>query len=979
MASNQLLVIGDIASPSFTFDGDAIMGASMDVSVNLVGTELCTDTAEFTVDYDDADGTLRALPWATPVLFYCGERLEGKFYSIGVTRTGRREYQIRATSAAGILEYEKFYGGYYSGETFRTVVEWIIGSNGLQPYNGVYRHYIREKDASTAYIAGFGMGAFYNQAKTTRNNNGAFLSATMSSKLSAKIKINGIDTTGASIGSNTTFRSKILGVTANASQAEALKKHQYGLYMQVSRASTGDPWPLFGEVVFCYGITEISLGTPSEPTIYEIDVDPAAGTAKINGTTHSIAFDSSVADDACALHVYGGGTGINPGTNDITQSIPGHYCELEYFYYTVRSSDGELQADFTAVRDIFTGSIDAYDYVSHKVQTNRNNSAVLDADLEPYDVSVYGDFPLFCNRTNFQADVLANLTYADGIDPIPIYGWLPICTKREALQQLLFATGVIIIKDEDGAILFTAPTAVSSGTIDEDLVYDEGREDQPDHVNVIELTEHSYLLNTAGEPETIYENNAGSAAEYFIAIYSVAPAKQQNVIGSTSDLTCIYSNCNAAVVTGTGDLTGLPYAHAETVQQAEIASFPDGRTVSVPDATLVTLLNSESVLERLAAYYGAVHKTHVTIAQDSERCGRLYELTNAFGETITGFLVRANKIVTSIVRAACEIIIGYTPPEIETAYSNYVILTGSGSWTVPASVFEKTTPRIRVVLIGGGDGGDGGFAGTAGSAPSPGSSGTPGEGGAHGDNGSGGKILDVTIENPAASYVYSCGAGGEGGVISNSHSSNNPGSPGGDTTFGVYSSADGESSEDGITNTITGDLYAGQMIPSWIESVSAYTNGGNGGYQTVGDSGVLYHEAGSCLKLLFNVMLQSWAGGAQGNGYYSGGYIFASGGGGGGGGYGAAGADGTNAAYFRGDYYSGNGGKGGDATAVPPKATDYNPSFYGYGGCGGGGGGGGGAAGWVVNYTNVHVGAGGAGGYGGKGGDGGDGCVLIYY
>ena len=131
---------------------------------------------------------------------------------------------------------------------------------------------------------------------------------------------------------------------------------------------------------------------------------------------------------------------------------------------------------------------------------------------------------------------------------------------------------------------------------------------------------------------------------------------------------------------------------------------------------------------------------------------------------------------------------------------------------------------------------------------------------------------------------------------------------------------------------------------------------------------------------IMNHYHNGWWEGDEGAEYRSNGWLQASGGGGGGAGYGQPGFDGSAATYAGGVYRSGNGGKGGDATETPPKATDYNPTYYGYGGLGGGGGGGGGAGGWVLYDTAAYsVGTGGAGGYGGRGGDGGDGCVLIYY
>lgn len=994
MQQLQYIIIGNPQTPSFTFEGDDILSTSGDFSVDLIGAELCTDVMEIEVAYDDEDGTLRALPWAMPVHIYRGASLEGKLYSVSVTRTGKKAYLIRVTSAAGILEYETFYGGMYTGETLRTVIEQIIGTNALQPFAGVYRHLIREYDALDYMLSSDGMGKYQDQAKTQEYKWGCYLSATMSSKLSAKIKINGFSNAAydryiaISLQSpGTTYLSKLLGVCADLDAAVPVRNHQYGLYMSMARSSTSEPFQAFGDVFFAYGQDVIYLGRPAsaEEAVYEIAVDPGVGAAVINGVTYPIWLNPSLANDACALHVYGGGAELFETSGSISARDSYPNCDFETFYYQIRSQSGELQADQTAVKNVYTGQVGLYDCGTRKLRRQLPCASVPSDDLEPYNVLTYGGSLLFNNRTDFQTEVMASLDYADGIDTIPIHGWLPICTKRQALQQLLFATGVILIKDEDGSILFTAPLAQSVGNISDDAVYDEGSEDQPDHVNTVEMTEHAFALDTLSQAETIYENDTGSVDEYYIAPFSAGPAKPaQDEYYYSGYLDYVYANCNAALVSGTGKFAGRPYQHTEKILRREIASYPDGHGVSVPDATLVTLLNSENVMDRLEAYYGAAHKTRVDIAMEGQRCGLKYTLTSAFGEAISGFLVRANKVITSVVRAACEFVLGYTPPKAGNTYASYVILTGSGSWTVPASVFQADQPRIHVVLIGGGRGGDGGYAGESGDQPEPGQGAQPAEGGAAGESGSGGKIFEITIQNPAASYAYSCGQGGSGGAISGSHSANNLGSDGGDTTFSgggqSYSSSNGSASENGIANSITGERYAGRLVRRWTSDNSATGGGGKGGYRSAESWGSTYHGAGDCLKYIMNHFSDAWWGGYEGAEYRSNGWLQASGGGGGGAGYGQVGSDGSAATYSGGIYRSGNGGKGGDATETPPKATDYNSAYYGYGGLGGGGGGGGGAGGWVLYDTAEYaVGTGGAGGYGGKGGDGGDGCVLIYY
>ncbi len=140
-----------------------------------------------------------------------------------------------------------------------------------------------------------------------------------------------------------------------------------------------------------------------------------------------------------------------------------------------------------------------------------------------------------------------------------------------------------------------------------------------------------------------------------------------------------------------------------------------------------------------------------------------------------------------------------------TLYETCEILTQSGSYLVPEDCTE-----LYAILVGGGDGGSDGEDGTFNSAGDPGAA------------GDGAKILAVTIGvTPGASLAYTIAEGGD------------PGQPGGDTTFGSYTSADG-AQYDGFTDIGSGRVYGlpgavGSKNGNGQAGASAAANTGNGG------------------------------------------------------------------------------------------------------------------------------------------------------
>lgn len=151
-------------------------------------------------------------------------------------------------------------------------------------------------------------------------------------------------------------------------------------------------------------------------------------------------------------------------------------------------------------------------------------------------------------------------------------------------------------------------------------------------------------------------------------------------------------------------------------------------------------------------------------------------------------------------------------------YSRSVVLTGTGSWQAPPGV---TT--LRIALGQGGAGGMRGQDGWVEKTPrdEPESFGY-GEDGAAGP---GGKVwFGVVNINSGQSYPYDCGAGGTASTVYGT-----PGAEGGETTFGVYSSANGQRYPNGYTDINSGASYARTGVAAPLDGTSDGGAGGKGG------------------------------------------------------------------------------------------------------------------------------------------------------
>lgn len=542
---------------------------------------------------------------------------------------------------------------------------------------------------------------------------------------------------------------------------------------------------------------------------------------------------------------------------------------------------------------------------------------------------------------------------------IKLYGWLPIASARDSLVQVLFAIGAWLHTDENGTLRvqklwngtasIIGPGSVHAANIQVKYL---------DPVSAVAVTEHQYIAGT--EDVTLFEGTAqqGDVIEFDEPAHTL----------TAEGFTILESGANYAVLSaGTGKLTGKSYVHNRRVVTRTVTEGAAENVEEIADATLVSLVNSSAVAQRMAAYYACREQLTVDVNPAAEHAGHVVSLWNEWDkqQTLACIASRETKI-SGLLKSRTSALVGFLPPQPETEeyYDERVILTGSGEWTVPEGV---TT--LRAVLIDqGADGTDGtDGAGSNGTkiivtsdddtkggtwSTQPSNGGAGGEGGLGGE---GGRILSADLDvTPGASFAYSVAE---------------------ETTFGNLSSANGSRSDAGFTDPITGDVYGkkgddgvsgGNGGDGGRASGSAFAPGANGG-------DVLPYTGGLGADGFSSMIPESRS-------IYIGGQLSVRGGpGGGGAAYGKNGNDATNISNQT--LTPGNGAN----ASLPVDAGNY--------GCGGngghGGGGAGGASGCYVShgaykYSGTSPGLlytfpGGTGGTGSKGSPGKPGCIILYY
>lgn len=388
-----------------------------------------------------------------------------------------------------------------------------------------------------------------------------------------------------------------------------------------------------------------------------------------------------------------------------------------------------------------------------------------------------------------------------------VYGWLPYSTRRQNLYQLVMAYGVQIIKSASGNMRFTFLNASGTpATIPKSRLFHGGSVSYQEPASHIEVIEHGYHYMSSVEEEVLLDNPSDYVDH--IVVKFDHPVYADSIHASeesTDSLTIHERGTNYAIVSGVGVLLGKAYVHSTKLISLDNPEEVNEKNVSVENATLVTLVNGDNVLERLGQYYFNAMNTKQDIIVDGEKCGGRYQLWNPYNEYMTGFITRMSTRSTSIRRAQCEVIENYTPVGAGAAYTQRaqfdLDVHTTQYWYVPAGVH-----RVRVVLIGYGDDGEPGEDGEDGEYAE---GATPANGGAGGKGGKGGNGAKVYAQT-----IYTDGLDGLMFFIQNRFAVCNYGNQ-------TISSEIGASSPTGYYDEMSGDLYA---LPG-IDGI----NGGAGG------------------------------------------------------------------------------------------------------------------------------------------------------
>lgn len=221
------------------------------------------------------------------------------------------------------------------------------------------------------------------------------------------------------------------------------------------------------------------------------------------------------------------------------------------------------------------------------------------------------------------SEILAHIMAGEGISyflddaysEATVSGYLPVCSKRSALQQIAFALGALVDTSYDRQLyIYPQQTEVRGEFTARDIFL--GLEvEHSDIVTGIRLYVHSYSKGT--ETTELYRGSllGETKLEFSEPYHSLVISGGE--LGEYGD--------NYAYIMGNGEevcLTGLKYNHSTVSLLKENPKVTQNKNIAeVKDATLVTVQNAQAVLERLYAYYSSNESVEFRAVMNEQELG----------------------------------------------------------------------------------------------------------------------------------------------------------------------------------------------------------------------------------------------------------------------------------------------------------------------------------------------------------------------
>ena len=215
-------------------------------------------------------------------------------------------------------------------------------------------------------------------------------------------------------------------------------------------------------------------------------------------------------------------------------------------------------------------------------------------------------------------------------------GYLPVCTRRQALQQIAFAVGAAVATQGDGTIALLLPEETVSGSFTDEEIFAGAKLKQELPVAAVALYVHGF---TPDDEEKVLLKEAEILGEDVLFVFS-EPYHSYQITGGS----LVESDANWVKITADGPvtLTAKKYRHTVSVRRKEnpkATAAEKGNVVTVEKATLIHADNADAALQRLYNYHTMRDLLTQDVVVTGQQAGQMVESLSPWCVPVIGHIV----------------------------------------------------------------------------------------------------------------------------------------------------------------------------------------------------------------------------------------------------------------------------------------------------------------------------------------------------
>lgn len=335
----------------------------------------------------------------------------------------------------------------------------------------------------------------------------------------------------------------------------------------------------------------------------------------------------------------------------VKETLDGEVLEIGTFYLDTWKSKSETQITFHCIDPI--GVLDKTEFKKGKVYSNVTAGSIIKEIMDSAGWKNYSVTP--------------------EIAAVRLTGYLPVCTHREALQQVCFSARAVADTSRGDKIHTYRPNTDANHKIRNERLFLEGEVAVKSFVSGISVAAHYFKKDIA--LSTAFGGNllAGTHEIIFSGPFT-------DLVISGGAL--VESGFNYAIVkmslAGNCKIEGYKYEDIVTAYVYELDNVPPGEirnTVSVGDATLVSKENAAYIAESILKYYLYRKEAKQRFILENERAGRWVNMQSRYDLILCGCVEQMTIDLTGGFLADATIT-GYNTIDGDPAFTGKEIYTG---------------------------------------------------------------------------------------------------------------------------------------------------------------------------------------------------------------------------------------------------------------------------------------------------------------